>query len=145
MKPTWFFPVLFLIWCGTAQAMGESEIPSLINTIIQAESSGRPDLVGDHGRSIGLMQLQKSVWQRYTRLSFDRAFDADLNRKIGEAHVRHIIKQYGRRASCALVIYTYNTGRFCGGALPSWTKHHPNNIYRGIFVSEKGAFHANLA
>lgn len=119
-----------------AAAMAGSEIPSIINTIIQAESSGRPYVIGDGGHARGLMQIQESVWRRYTKASFDLAFDADWNRKIVEAHVRHIIKRYGPRASRALVIYTYNTGRFCSGELPGWTKRHPNKIYRNVFLSD---------
>lgn len=127
--------IIFLILlCKPAHAfVSEAEIPAIVNTIVQAESSGRPWLSGDHGKSRGLMQLQKGVWERYTKVSFDRAFDADMNRKIGEAHVRHIIKRYGSRASRALVIFTYNTGRFSRGQIPMWTARHRNNIYRAIF------------
>lgn len=126
---------LFLAAPAHAQ-IAETEIPGLVNIIIKAESSGRPHAIGDKGRSRGLMQIQKPTWRRYTGLSFDRAFDADLNRKIGEKHVRSIIERYGRKASRALVIYTYNTGKFCKGKLPAWTKKHPNDTYRRVFKEE---------
>jgi soluble lytic murein transglycosylase-like protein len=145
IRTAWVVAAGILLFSQPARAMSKAEIPSLIDAIIQAESSGRPTAIGDHGRARGLMQIQECVWQKYTRASFDRAFDADMNRKVGESHVRHIIKRYGPRASRALVIYTYNTGRFCKGALPSWTKHHPNMIYRSIFLSEIGGPHAFMA
>lgn len=129
--------LLGLLSSPALASIPEAEIPRLINLIVQAESSGRPHIVGDEGRARGLMQIQKATWQEYTRISWDRAFDADWNLKIGEAHVRSIIKRYGRRASYALVIYTYNTGKFIkpGRKLPTWTKKHKNKIYRSVFRS----------
>ena len=62
-------------------------------------------------------------------------------------HMRIVVPRYGGpevisaveedvptpRANEALVVYTYNTGKFCPGDLPGWTKRHPNDTYRGIF------------
>ncbi len=132
-------PFFVLLICSNAFAsISESQIPQIINTIIQAESSGNPKAIGDGGESRGLMQIKKATWQKYTRLPFERAFDASANRKVGEAYVRAIIERYGDRASLPLVIYTYNTGHFVGinKKVPVWTLHHPNLIYREIFNAQ---------
>lgn len=116
------------------------DVPALMETIIAAESSGRAGAVGDGGKARGLCQIQRATWERYTSASWDRAFDPALNRQVGEKIVRDIVKRYGNRATRAMVIYTYNTGRFvkAGGNLPSWTRNHPNRIYRGVFINERG-------
>lgn len=137
--PSIIFPVivallvaLFILKsCDVAHAM---DIPSVVSTIIQAESSGQPHAIGDHGQSRGLMQIKFATWRRYSRLPFRTAFDAVQNRKVGEAHVRRIVEHYGRTASPALVILTYNTGHFYKH-LPKWILKHPNKIYRRIFIA----------
>jgi len=108
-------------------------IGQLVPQIIQAESSGNARAVGDHGRARGLMQIQEATWKQYTAEPWSRAFDPDLNVKVGTRILRQIEARYGSRATAALVIYSYNTGRFCKGSLPPWTKKHPNRIYRKIF------------
>jgi hypothetical protein len=119
---------------AVAQAeLSSQELDRLIETIILAESSGRPWLAGDQGRSRGLMQIQKANWQKYTSESWDRAFEPALNKAVGTSIVKDIAIKYGARANRALIVYTYNTGKFCKGELPDWTKRHPNDIYRGIF------------
>ena len=117
-----------------AQAgLSSQELDRLIEKIIAAESSGRPWLAGDQGRSRGLMQIQRANWQKFTSESWDRAFEPALNRAVGASIVKDIAKKYGTRANQALIVYTYNTGKFCKGELPDWTKRHPNNVYRGIY------------
>ena len=129
-----------LIHCASIMAAGSLEggpshqgLDRLVEKIISAESSGRSWLSGDHGRSRGLMQIQRANWQKYTTESWDRAFEPALNKMVGTSMVREIVKKYGTRANEALVVYTYNTGKFCTGDLPEWTKRHPNDIYRRIF------------
>lgn len=113
--------------------LSSQELGRLIEKIILAESSGRSGLVGDYGRSRGLMQIQKANWQKYTSESWDRAFEPTLNKAVGTSIVKDIAKKYGARANRGLIVYTYNTGKFCKGELPEWTKRHPNDIYRGIY------------
>lgn len=122
------------IFLAVAQAeLSSEEMDRLIENIILAESSGRPWLAGDHGRSRGLMQIQRAYWQKFTTESWDRAFEPGLNKAIGTSIVKEIARKYGTRANRALIVYTYNTGKFCNGELPDWTKRHPNDVYRGIF------------
>ncbi len=129
-----FVLALFTVTSAFAQVSG-AQFNTLINDIIQAESSGRAHVVGDGGKARGLMQIQKATWDRHTSYSWDLAFNPVINRQVGELIVKDIIKKYGARATAARVIYTYNTGRFLksGKALPRWTKKHPNRIYRKYF------------
>lgn len=101
--------------------------------IVMAESSGRPHAIGDHGKARGLMQLQRATWERFSDDPWREAFHPGKNLAAGRAYLKHILKVYGKKATKARVLYTYNTGRFCYGNLPKWTKRHPNKIYRRIF------------
>jgi soluble lytic murein transglycosylase-like protein len=64
----------------------------LIDAIIQVESAGNPRRVGREGER-GLMQLKPRTWATVThdmygrKLSFDRAFDPSVNRKVGRAYL----------------------------------------------------------
>lgn len=124
-----------VLFFWAAPAFAAVNVPVLMDKIIAAESSGRAHAVGDGGKARGLCQIQKATWERYSAESWDRAFDPAVNRAVGERIVRDIEKRYGARASEALVVYTYNTGRFvkAGRSLPAWTKKHPNRVYREIF------------
>ncbi len=129
-----FLAGAFLLASASARAaVSEAEIPGIVNTIIQAESSGRAWVVGDGGKARGLMQIQRPTWERYTTESWDKAFDPAVNRAVGTKIVRSLVKTYGPRATEALVIYSYNTGRIAKSGLPAWTAKHPNKIYRNIF------------
>lgn len=53
---------------------------SLMKKVMQCESQGDPDMVGDHNLSHGLFQIQKSTWNRFTKqmgetLDYTRSFD----------------------------------------------------------------------
>ena len=129
-----FAVALGVFFYSTAFAqVQESQIPSLINIIVSAESAGDPKATGDHGQSRGLLQIKKSVWQKYTRLSFERAFDASANRMVGEAHVRTIIKRLGGRASFALVCYHWNCGFNSKLSFEKWKRIQKNKIYRRTY------------
>ena len=106
-------------------------IGHLVPQIIMAESSGNPLAIG------GLMQIQKSTWERHTKEPWSKAFDPALNVKVGKRALQAIANRYGKRATVARICYSYNVGRYCFGPLPSWTKRHPNKIYRSIFNANK--------
>ncbi len=119
---------------GSSQGgISPEDLDRWVQKIILAESSGRAWISGDRGRSRGLMQIQRANWQRYSIESWDRAFDPALNKKVGTTMIEEIVKRYGTRANEALVVYTFNTGKYCKGELPEWTRRHPNDIYRAIF------------
>jgi len=67
----------------------------LVRAIIQIESSGNPHAVGAAGER-GLMQIMPGTWRDTTKrafgtaLSFDRAFDPELNQRIGRLYLSHI-------------------------------------------------------
>lgn len=114
-------------------AVSEAQIPQIVQTIIMAESSNRPHVVGDGGKARGLMQIQRATWERYTTEPWSKAFDRDTNRQVGERIVRDLIRSYGKDATVAKVIFTYNTGKRWPKKFPAWTLKHPNNTYRAVF------------
>lgn len=113
----------------------EIQFNAMVSAVIMAESSGKSHAVGDSGGARGLMQIKKDTWSRYTKIGWENAFNAKINRYVGESILKDITKRYGRNATPAKVIYTYNTGRFVKH-IPRWTKRHPNRIYRAIFLHE---------
>ncbi|MCB1100924.1 MAG: lytic transglycosylase domain-containing protein [Kiritimatiellae bacterium] len=71
---------------------GESLAELLVESIIMIESGGDPAVVGRHGER-GLMQIKSDTWREVTTslygrsLSFSRAFDPDINRRVGKAYL----------------------------------------------------------
>jgi hypothetical protein len=127
---------LLLLFVGPAQAMTGAQLDALCPVIEAAESSNNPHDVGDHGKARGLMQIQKATWESITSWPWDDAFDGSKNVQVGRQVIERINEAYLARGidpDKAHVVYSYNTGRYAWGALPAWTKNHPNKIYREIF------------
>lgn len=135
---------IFLMMAGPAHAFSDAQIPSIVQKIILAESSGNPRAVGDHGKSRGLMQIQEGTWRRHTTESWSRAFEPALNIEVGTAEIKQIIRTYRARGiepNAAHIIWAYNTGTFIKHFIPKtlkgrphpWTVAHPNAIYRSIY------------
>lgn len=67
----------------------------LVDSVVQIESGGRPHIVGGKGER-GLMQIKEGTWRDTTRklygksISFDQAFDPDMNRLVGTAYLAHL-------------------------------------------------------
>ena len=70
----------------------EQNAARLVDAIIQVESNGDANMVGRHGER-GLMQIKSGTWRDMTirlfgaPLPFDRAFEPDLNRRVGTAYL----------------------------------------------------------
>ena len=120
-----------------AFALTGAELDRLVPVIIAAESSGNPNAVGDGGRSRGLMQIQKATWRSFSKYPWDDAFDPEKNVQVGRRILEAINESYGDRATRARIVYTYNTGRYCFGDLPPWTKRHPNDVYRRVLNGKR--------
>jgi hypothetical protein len=67
----------------------------LVDSVVQIESGGNPRSVGRHGER-GLMQLKRGTWRETTArvlgkpVSFERAFEPGLNRRIGAAYLAYL-------------------------------------------------------
>lgn len=67
----------------------------LVDAVIQVESSGNPRKVGSMGER-GLMQVKRDTWAEVTRramggrIPFERAFEPELNRRVGTAYLAEI-------------------------------------------------------
>ena len=93
----------------------------LVEAVIQVESGGDPRKVGQAGER-GLMQIKRATWREVTRrlygkpLSFDRAFEPELNRTVGKAYLAHLQDFLGRHRSqwksdeLSLLLACYNAG-----------------------------------
>jgi hypothetical protein len=119
------------------------DLDALVPVIVMAESSGNPRAVGPAGER-GLMQISRETWERYSAYPWKDAYDPAKNVHVGRKILEEINERYGQTSTRARVIYTYNTGRFCFGPLPKWTRQHDNDIYRSIFLSETpaGTYHS---
>lgn len=136
---TFNFLILFLIlFIKVGFAVEPLNIEYIVNTICLAESSNNPLAVGDHGKSRGLMQIKEATWKRYTKESWDKAFNPKSNRAIGTLIVKDIIKQYGDKATISKVIFSYNSGIIVKKSMPTkWTIKHPNKVYRKTHIKDQ--------
>ncbi len=77
------------------QAVAVDPASLFVEAIVQVESSGNPRCVGKAGER-GLMQLKSGTWRDMTEdlfahtVSFDRAFEPELNRQVGQAYLAYL-------------------------------------------------------
>jgi soluble lytic murein transglycosylase-like protein len=96
----------------------------LVMAIEQVESAGNPRCVGKSGER-GLMQIKHATWRETTHwmfgepLGFHRAFEPDMNRRVGRAYLARLQRLLGERRSewradeRALLLACYNAGPGC--------------------------------
>ena len=99
----------------------EQNAARLVDAIIQIESQGDARMVGRHGER-GLMQIKSGTWRDMTTrlfgrpLPFDRAFEPDLNRRVGVAYLAFLQESILPRQAewksdeRALLLAAYNAG-----------------------------------
>lgn len=101
----------------------------LVESIVQIESQGNSRMVGSKGER-GLMQIKAATWNEVAgrhfggRISFNRAFEGDINRRVGSAYLSDLQTYLQRyRASWkaderSLLLACFNAGpdrvRQCG-------------------------------
>lgn len=125
--------VLLLSVSTTARAeLSGAALDALLPKIVAAESSGFARAIGDNGKARGLMQIQRPTWERFSGYSWEEAFDPGKNLQVGRRILEDLNDRLGKDATAARIVFAYNTGKIRHGALPAWTKRHPNKIYRRI-------------
>lgn len=83
--------------------------PRIIYAIIDRESKYDPDIVGDSGRSFGLMQIQPRWHEdRMTKLHVADLFDAKSNIKVGADYLAELLDMADGDYQWALT--AYNSG-----------------------------------
>ena len=85
----------------------------LINAIIQVESSGKDDAVGDNGKAIGCLQIWKPYW-----------LDATERSNIGGKHTDCFKRDYAVR------IFDAYMNRYAGAAWQSQSAFNPEFVAR---------------
>ena len=85
----------------------------LINAIIQVESSGKDDAVGDNGKAIGCLQIWKPYW-----------LDATERSNIGGKHTDCFKRDYAVR------IFDAYMNRYAGSAWQSQSAFNPEFVAR---------------
>ena len=93
----------------------------LVDAVIQVESGGNAEMVGKQGER-GLMQVKRGTWAEVTRnlfgrkVSFDHAFDPDMNRQVGGAYLAQLQQFLAKNRSKwhaderSLLLACYNAG-----------------------------------
>jgi hypothetical protein len=71
---------------------------TLINSIIQKESSFKPDAVSWTGAGIGLMQVNPNIWLNVYNVTREQLFDPWINIQVGIQIAQNYIRQYGTSA-----------------------------------------------
>lgn len=125
----------------------------LVDALVEVESAGHPRRVGRQGER-GLMQVKASTWADVTarlygrRIPFERAFEPDLNRRVGLAYLRQLRtfladhREHWRADERTLLLACYNAGPervreagFCFTRLPATTRD---------YITRAGALHDAL-
>ena len=103
-----------------AFALNKSERSNLIEKLVRVESSGKANIIGDHGKAFGILQIHAEMVTDANRISHDRTythrdmFDPKKAREVAEivlAHYdSHIEKQTGISASEKQLAFIWNGG-----------------------------------
>lgn len=120
------------------------DLPSLIDRLIQTESSGDPQATSPRGAR-GLMQIMQPTWKEWSanvfgkELSFDKAYDPDLNQQVGTAYLKWIQETLrtwmDREPGVEHILSAYNGGigrlrrlGFDVSKMPSESRNYVNKI-----------------
>lgn len=101
MRTFLFNFVLFCFsFCG---ALAEKPLDRLIDALIQVESNGNPDAVGDNGKAYGILQIHSIMVEDFNRIakikgikvsySHSDAFDPEISVYICKV----VLSYYGRK------------------------------------------------
>ena len=78
--------------------------PKLIRSVVRMESNYNPDATGDHGRSIGLMQIQpRWHYKRMAKLGVTDLYDPYQNLLTGVDYLSELLALY--EPELALMVY----------------------------------------
>ena len=99
--------------------------PEVIFAVIQKESSFRAGVVGDNGRSFGLMQIQER-WhkERMDKLGVDDLLDPYQNIMVGVDYLGELVNRY---EDIDMALMAYNAG--ASGANKNWWS-------KGLYTNE---------
>jgi len=88
--------ILFL--CSPAMAQYTPQQEALINALIQIESNGNDDAVGDNGNAIGCLQIWRVYWIDAVERSdiggsYKDCYNRDYAKKIVDAYMKRYAKE----------------------------------------------------
>lgn len=84
--------------------------PAIVLAMIEVESQYRADVIGDGGRSYGLMQIQKRFHlERMERLGATDLLDPMQNVSVGIDYLAELLAAYGGNIDMAIVAYNYGS------------------------------------
>ena len=99
---TWI-PEEYIRYCEEA-GQKYNICPELLEAVIEEESSGNPDAVGQAGE-IGLMQVYPEYhWERMGRLEVNYLFEPEGNITVGADYLAELFLEYGD-VGTALMVY----------------------------------------
>ena len=85
--------------CAPALAQYTPQQEALLDALIQVESSGRDDAVGDGGKAIGCLQIWQPYWYDATQYSgIGGSYKDCYNRAYAKRIVDAYMKRYAREA-----------------------------------------------
>lgn len=106
---------------GVPPAAGSvSNYVNIVSGIIEQESGGNPDAIGDNGCSLGLMQLNTCAgWPQQYGYTNDNLFDPAININYGCQYLNSLLNQY------------YNIDQ----AISAYNAGHPTSINQDYVAS----------
>lgn len=102
--------ILCLFFCVPCNDMVSQEAinhcidPAIVKAVIEVESGGDPEAVGDNGESVGLMQIQPR-WHGWRLAEGESLRDPKVNVRIGCEILQDLLYKNEGRVDVALTIY----------------------------------------
>lgn len=93
----------------------------LLPALIQVESGGKPDAIGDSGQAVGILQIHKEYWQDGCEAlgvdwPYSYAKKPEYSKKIAVAYLTKYAKVYekktGKKATLEVLAKIHNGGCF---------------------------------
>lgn len=132
----------FLIFCQAAtsantsthprsNASTDAEFLRVLKAMIQVESGGDPEAVGDGGRAIGILQIHRGYWADATRFlgvswPYSDAKDPVKAAAAVRAYCEHYARHYGRPWTAETISRIHN------GGPRGWEKQATIRYYRKV-------------
>lgn len=110
-------------------------IDDLVDKVIQAESSRRPNVVSPKG-AMGLMQVMRDTWNEWApKVGAKDPNNPSDNKKVGTAYLKSLQKQFGGDVRLALIAYNWGPGNTrkwlrAGGNYADLPKETKNYLFK---------------
>lgn len=106
----------------------------LMLSMIYVESKGDPNIIGDHGKAVGLTQIWLTTANDYEKISKEDLLLPENNIRISFLHFKHLLEKYN--GNFALALYAWNRGAGKVDKLIAYGQPVENNYAARVYRAE---------